>query len=62
MIDGETCFDIDKRGIMGVVNSIRNITNDKYDKMCQTIYEIAKKHCNFDEEELIIRNFLDNLK
>lgn len=62
MIDGQTCFDIDKRGIDGVVKSIKELDSEEYLKMCEKMYNTAKSNCDFDKEEEKIKTFLSNLK
>lgn len=61
MVDGKTCFDLEIRGFDGVAKSIRELTTEKHEKMCKDMYDLAKKNCNFNEEEKEIGKFLENL-
>lgn len=58
----ETCIDLDTCTYEEACGIIQNMEPYKYQYMCQEIRRRAEDNCNFDLEEIKIREFLSNLK
>ncbi|PWU04803.1 MAG: hypothetical protein C5B43_04155 [Verrucomicrobia bacterium] len=59
--DGVTCIDLDNNDYNRVQYSISTMSPAKYSYMSQQVYERFQEKVNFDQEEVKIREFLDNL-
>lgn len=63
MIDGKTVIAIDGLGPQEIMNKIRFYeTEIEYRRLCESVYENAMSHINFDNEAKKIQVFLTNLK
>lgn len=57
--DGVTCIDIEGLSIAEGTSKIRYYSEpERYNRMCHTIYNLARENCDFDKEEIEIRKFL----
>lgn len=61
LVDGVTCFDIEKHSIEEVSSILQNISNEDYKKLCENVYKKFQEVVNFEEEFKLIRTFLANL-
>ena len=61
LIDGETGFDFEKRGVRGIGYALRNITPEQHLAMCRRTREQFDKMISFDMETEVIKVFMDNL-
>ena len=59
--DGVTCIDIDKHNYNEIQYNISNMPPMQYEYMCQQVYQRFTDKVNFDQEELKIRKFLEEL-
>lgn len=61
--DTVTCILIDDLSANEIKDKITYYSRpDRYDQMSRNIYETAKQHCDFDQEEQDLRRFLANLR
>jgi len=61
MIDMETCIAVDNLNPQEIVKKIMNYAGSKYGVMCNKAYANFKKVVNFDDEEVEMRQFIENL-
>lgn len=62
MIDRETCICIDGLNYQEIINKIEYYSEEsRYLSLCQNAYNNFKQKVNFDDEEIEIRQFLENL-
>jgi hypothetical protein len=62
LIDDLTCISIDNLSVNEIVNKIQYFSEpERYKAMCRAVYDNFVTVCNFDEEFVKIRSFLENL-
>jgi hypothetical protein len=60
--DGVTCIDLQKRNTQANINYIREMSKpENHMKLCQNSFKRFKEIVDFHEEEIAIKDFLDNL-
>jgi hypothetical protein len=61
--DTVTCIDIGNRGVPDNIEVLKNFSNpDAHAQMCENAYNRFCEVVNFDEEEIRIRKFIENLR
>lgn len=60
--DGVTCIDLDQHTVEETCEIIRNMSEKKYDFMCQSCYQRFGNVVNYSREELDIKDFLGKLQ
>lgn len=62
LIDDVTCINIDNLGHEEIINKIKYFNEEqRYSAMSEAVYENFKKVCNFDQEFIEMKQFLENL-
>lgn len=61
LVDGVTCFDIDKHSLEEIAKYIHEMTDDEYRAMCQSVHKRFTEVVNFNDEFTNIQTFLDRL-
>ncbi len=62
-VDNMTCIDISKGTVQdNIVRLLRFTQPEEHNKMCEAAHQRFKNIVNFDEEEIKIRKFLENLR
>lgn len=60
--DDVTAIDLDKHSFQEVVDMIQNMSPDKYQYLCQQVYQRFQEKVDFDTEEVKIKEFIDTLR